>query len=276
MPELPEVERLRRELEPAMRGARFDRVILRRPDLRTRFPRRFAARLEGQTVTAVDRRAKYLLVPVSSGETLIMHLGMSGWFRVTTRGRSTGGLERLDRHDHVIFDLSNGVRVVFNDPRRFGLMDLVAAGKLPAHPTIGRLGLEPLSPEFDAETLARACAGKKTSLKAALLDQRVVAGLGNIYVSEALHVARLAPQRQASTIATPTGLPRDVAYALVKAIKLVLEDAIGRKSRPDYRGARFRVYDREGARCLRRGCRGIVRRRTQAGRSTFYCRDCQR
>jgi formamidopyrimidine-DNA glycosylase len=258
-----------------MREARLERVILRRPDLRTRFPRRFVARLEGRTVLAVERRAKYLLVPVSSGETLIMHLGMSGSFRVAV-GSSRNDRASHDRHDHVIFELSSGATVVFNDPRRFGFMDLVAARELPSHSSLGRLGPEPLSPEFDAFALARACAGKKTSLKAALLDQRVVAGLGNIYVSEALHVARLSPQRKASTIATATGAPRAAAYRLAAAIKLVLDQAIERASNARYRGGRFRVYDREDARCLRRGCRGVVRRRTQASRSTFYCPECQR
>lgn len=258
-----------------MRDARIEHVVLRRPDLRTRFPRRFAARLEGRTVLAVERRAKYLLVPVSSGETLIMHLGMSGSFRIET-GTDGGDRVEPDRHDHVIFDLSSGAAVVFNDPRRFGFMDLAAPGRLTAHPTISTLGPEPLSAAFDAPALARACAGKKTSLKAALLDQRVVAGLGNIYVSEALHVAGLAPGRQAKTIATPAGTPRDAAYRLTAAIKQVLERAIERASDASYRGARFLVYDREGERCRRRGCGGTVCRRTQAGRSTFYCRSCQR
>jgi formamidopyrimidine-DNA glycosylase len=270
VPELPEVELVRRELEPVMRGARIDRVTLRRRDLRTRFPAEFAPRLEGQTVLGVARRAKYLLVPLSSGDTLIMHLGMSGSFQVAAPASSAERPEP-DRHDHVIFDLSSGARVVFNDPRRFGFMDVVATEDLPAHPAIGRLGPEPLSAAFDAFALARACAGKRTSLKAALLDQRVVAGLGNIYVSEALHAAGLSPQRLASTIATPHGSPRDAAYRLAAAIKSVLEYAIARAD-----DARFRVYDREGARCRRRGCGGVVRRRTQGGRSTFYCRTCQR
>lgn len=275
MPELPEVELIRRELEPVMRNARIERVVLRRANLRTAFPNRFAARLEGATVVAVSRRAKYLIVPVSSGETLLMHLGMSGSFRVETAaaGRDYGHLER---HDHVVFDMSSGRLVIFNDPRRFGFMDLVPAGELSTHPRIGSLGLEPLSAAFGGAALARACAGRKISLKVALMDQRVVAGLGNIYVSEALHLARLSPERQASTIATPSGLPRDSAHRLGAAIKLVLERAIARGADTAYRGGRFRVYDREGARCLRRGCGGIVRRRTQAGRSTFYCRDCQR
>ena len=273
MPELPEVELVRRQLEPVMRDARIECVVLRRPDLRTRFPKRFIQRLEGHTVRAVSRRAKYLLVPVSSGETLIMHLGMSGSFRIET-ARSSDDPAVGDRHDHVIFGLSTGAIVVFNDPRRFGFMDLVAAGRI--HPTIATLGPEPLSAEFDAFALARGCARRKTSLKAALLDQRVVAGLGNIYVSEALHVAGLSPQRRASTIATPTGSPRDSAYRLTAAIKLVLETAIERAADANYRRARFRVYDRAGQRCRRRGCAGVVRRTTHAGRSTFYCRECQR
>ena len=283
MPELPEVETVRRELEPVMREARIDRVLLRRPDLRTRFPRRFIARLEGTTVRAVNRRAKYLLVPVSSGETLVMHLGMSGSFRVEIDGVDGDNATdaawlpaTLDRHDHVIFSLSTGASVVFNDPRRFGFMDLIRDADMPAHPTLGGLGPEPLSDAFDGGALAQACAGRKTSLKVALLDQRVVAGLGNIYASEALYVAGLSPSRRASTIATPGGAPRESAHRLAAAIKLVLEQAIERATGVRYRGARFRVYDREGIRCQRRGCAGVVRRRTQAGRSTFYCRVCQR
>ena len=269
MPELPEVELVRRDLEAVMLHVRIREVVLRRADLRMRFPPRFAARLEGRRVEAVDRRAKYLLLSMSSGETLIMHLGMSGSFRMEAHSPA----ER-DRHDHVLFEMSSGAVVVYNDPRRFGFMDIAAAGRLAEHPAISGLGPEPLSTEFDGAALARACAGKKTSLKAALMDQRVVAGLGNIYVSEALHVAGLSPSRRASTIAMPSGLPRESAHRLADAIKLVLEHAIARESAA-YRGSRFRVYDREGARCRRRGCGGVIRRRTQGGRSTFYCRDCQ-
>jgi formamidopyrimidine-DNA glycosylase len=271
VPELPEVELVRRELERVMQGARIERVVVGRPDLRTRFPRRFIARLEGHTVRRVERRAKYLLVALSSGETLIMHLGMSGSFRT-----EAGSPSARDRHDHVVFTLSNGAAVVYNDPRRFGFMDLAGPDALTRHPAITALGPEPLSASFDAAALARAVAGKNTSLKAALLDQRVAAGLGNIYVSEALHIAGLSPGRRASTIATPRGLPRESAYRLAAAIKQVLEHAIGRATDAAYRESRFRVYDREGARCRRRGCGGTVRRRTQAGRSTFYCPDCQR
>jgi formamidopyrimidine-DNA glycosylase len=175
-----------------------------------------------------------------------------------------------------MFHLSSGAAVIFNDPRRFGVMDLLRPGGLAAHRALGSLGPEPLSAEFDGHALARACAGRKTSLKVALLDQRVVSGLGNIYVSEALHLAGLSPRRRASTIATPSGAPRDAAHRLAAAIKQVLEEAIARASGGTYRSSRFRVYDREGARCRRRGCPGSIRRRTQAGRSTFYCAVCQR
>lgn len=270
VPELPEVELVRRELQPVMTGARIERVLLNRPDLRIPFPPRFRARLQGRTVVELTRRAKYLLAALSSHETLLMHLGMSGSFRVELDSAVP------DRHDHVVLHLSSGATVLFNDPRRFGLMDLIPAGQLSSHPTLSTLGPEPLSPAFDAAALARACARRKTSLKVALLDQRVVAGLGNIYVSEALHLARLSPQRQASSIATPAGAPRDSARRLAAAIKQVLELAIDRAASAAYRSSRFRVYDREGARCRRTGCPGLIRRRTQAGRSTFYCRDCQK
>lgn len=252
-----------------MAGQRFDRVLVRRPDLRAPFPARFASRISGQTALAVDRRAKYLLVPLSSGETLLMHLGMSGSFAVERRIAAAG------RHDHVEFRMSSGAIVTFTDPRRFGVMDLVAAGALADHPVLSRLGPEPLSPQFDAAALARACRRKKTPLKVALLDQRVVAGLGNIYASEALHVARLSPERAASTIATASGAPRDSARRLATAIKQVLTEAIARQTKA-YRSSRFRVYDREAERCRRAKCGGTVRRRTQAGRSTFFCPACQR
>ena len=276
MPELPEVEATRRELLPAMEAARFERVALHRGDLRTRFPRRFRARLEGCRVTGLTRRAKYLLAHLSSGETLLMHLGMSGSFRVEYGGNGSEPLADAGRHDHVVFTMSSHATVFFNDPRRFGFMDLVPAGRLDAHPSLSRLGPEPLSAGFDGAALAAACRGKKVSLKVALMDQRVVAGLGNIYVSEALHVARLSPHRKASTIATATGAPRDAAHRLAAAIKQVLEEAVERTTGEIYRASRFRVYDREGERCRQRGCEGSIRRQTQAGRSTFYCARCQR
>lgn len=254
-----------------MAGQRFVRVTVRRPDLRIPFPNRFSARLAGRTALGVQRRAKYLVVPLSSGETLLMHLGMSGSFRVARQRHESDG-----RHDHVVFEMSSGAVVTFNDPRRFGFMDLVPAAAIAEHPALSTLGPEPLSAEFDAAALARACKGKKTSLKAALLDQRVVAGLGNIYAAEALHVAGLSPERQASTIATRTGEPRASAVRLVAAIKQVLTEAIERRPARRYRASRFRVYDREAEACRRRRCGGTIERRTQAGRSTFYCPVCQR
>jgi formamidopyrimidine-DNA glycosylase len=269
MPELPEVEAVRRRLQPAMRHHRFDRVVVRRPDLRMPFPPRFAQRLSGATVLAVQRRAKYLVVPLSSRETLIAHLGMSGWFEVERERRDP------ERHDHVIFEMSSGAVVIFNDVRRFGFMDLVASDELSMYPALRELGPEPLSREFDAAALARALRGRKTPLKVALLDQRVVAGLGNIYAAEALHVARLSPERAAASLATASGAPRPPAARLVAAIKQVLEDAVARQTAKQYREARFRVYDRESERCRRAGCGGTIARRTQSGRSTFFCPRCQ-
>jgi formamidopyrimidine-DNA glycosylase len=272
MPELPEVEAVRRRLEPVMAQKRFTRVRVNRPDLRTPFPHLFGARLTGRTALAVRRRAKYLLVPISSGDTLVMHLGMSGSFEIDVQR-----IEPEDaRHDHVVFHMSSGAVVTFNDPRRFGFMDLLDAEALATHPVLGTLGPEPLSPEFNAAALARACAGRKTPLKVTLLDQRIVAGLGNIYAVEALHVAGLSPERQASTIATVSGAPRATARRLAAAIKQVLTRAIDRQSRAAYRSARFRVYDREGEPCRRARCGGTIERRTQAGRSTFFCSRCQR
>jgi formamidopyrimidine-DNA glycosylase len=265
MPELPEVEAVRRELQPVMEGARFVEVITNRPNLRTAFPPDFAARLEGQVVQALERRGKYLLAQLTSPEILVMHLGMSGSFRVNADA------DLNDRHDHVVFRMSTGATIVFNDPRRFGFMDLIPREAAVDAKGVGLLGPEPLSNEFDAVTLARACRGKKTSLKAALSDQRVVAGLGNIYVVEALHRAHLSPRRRAATIATRAGTPRESAVRLSAAIKRVLTEAIAGKY-----DERFRVYDREGKRCPTRGCSGIIRRITQSGRSTFLCPICQR
>jgi formamidopyrimidine-DNA glycosylase len=264
-----------------MSGARFTRVRLNRADLRQPFPKGFARRLRGQTVRAVTRRGKYLLARLSDGDALVMHLGMTGWFRVesssaavmTSRDRDRA-LE--NRHDHVVFTMSSGVTVTFNDPRRFGMMDLVAASHLPHHRSLATIGPEPLSRAFDASVLAAGCANRRISLKVALLDQRVVAGIGNIYASEALHLAHLSPLRRASTIATNSGAPRPACARLVTAIKSVLRRAISLKESPRYRESRFRVYDHEGERCPTPGCRGTIVRAWQAGRSTFYCPICQR
>jgi formamidopyrimidine-DNA glycosylase len=293
MPELPEVETVRRGLQPVMEGARIVKAEARRGDLRRPLPKDFVKRLEGRTVTGLGRRAKYLLADLSSGEVLMMHLGMSGSFRVIQeKGEKTPGDFHHPRaedraHDHIVFHMSSGARIAFNDPRRFGLMLLVPRTELADHPLMKAIGPEPLGNEFDAAMLAAACRGKKTSLKAALSDQKVVAGLGNIYVCEALHRARLSPKRQASTIATRAGAPTARAEVLVSAIKAVLQDAIkaGGSSLRDHRQTdgelgyfqhHFRVYDREGAPCVTPGCKGTVKRIVQTGRSTFYCPTCQK
>lgn len=292
MPELPEVETVRRGLAPAMQGKRFLNIEVRRRDLRWPLPKNFAQRLKGKTVTGLGRRAKYLLVDLSSGDVLVMHLGMSGSFHVFQEGDKRLGHYHHERrkdiaHDHVVFHMASGATVTFNDPRRFGSMKIVARDKLEAEPLLRGLGPEPLGNEFDAAMLARACRGKKTSLKAALLDQRIVAGLGNIYVCEALHRAMLSPKRQASTIAGKGGAPNERAERLVAGIKAVLHAAIkdGGSSLRDHRLTdgdlgmfqhNFRVYDREGQPCRTLGCRGAVKRIVQNGRSTFYCPTCQK
>jgi len=293
MPELPEVETVRRGLASAMEGARFAKVDVRRGDLRWPLPKDFARRLTGKTVTGLGRRAKYLLADLSSGDVLLMHLGMSGSFHVfqdgggTTPARYYHEHAKHAAHDHVVFHMSSGAIVTFNDPRRFGSMKVVPRSRLEAEPPLNRLGPEPLGNEFDAAMLARACQHKKTSLKAALLDQQVVAGLGNIYVCEALQRARLSPKRMAATIAGRTGAPNQRAEQLVQGIKAVLHAAIkdGGSSLRDHRLTdgelgmfqhHFRVYDREGEQCRTPGCRGIVKRIVQNGRSTFYCPTCQK
>jgi formamidopyrimidine-DNA glycosylase len=288
MPELPEVETVRRGLALAMEGASFKKVEVRDRRLRWPIAKDFEKRLTGKTVDGLGRRAKYLLADLSSGDVLIMHLGMSGSFRVGKDAKP--GVYYHERskstaHDHVVFHLSNGATVTFNDPRRFGSMKLVARAKLEHEPLLRSLGPEPLGNEFDAAMLAKACAEKKTSLKAALSDQRVVAGLGNIYVCEALFRARLSPKRIASTIADRNDKPNQRAQALVEAIKAVLNDAIkaGGSSLRDHRRAdgslgdfqhNFQVYDREGEPCP--NCKGKVKRIVQTGRSTFYCPRCQK
>jgi formamidopyrimidine-DNA glycosylase len=293
MPELPEVETVRRGLQPVMEGAKIVQAEARRKDLRFPFQKDFSARLNGQTVTGLGRRAKYLLADLASGDVLLMHLGMSGSFRIRKPGdENTPGVfhhprDKDEAHDHVVFHMSSGADVVFNDPRRFGYMKIIARNAMDEEPLLQGLGPEPLGNAFDAAMLARSCAGKKTSLKAALLDQRVVAGLGNIYVCEALFRAHLSPRRQAATLATKKGEPTDQAKHLVEAIHAVLNEAIkaGGSSLRDHRQASgelgyfqhsFQVYDREGEPCRTKGCGGIVRRFTQNGRSTFWCPKCQK
>jgi len=293
MPELPEVETVRRGLQPAMEGARFTKVEMRRPDLRFPLPKNFVERLEGQTVTGLGRRAKYLMADLSSGEVLIMHLGMSGSFHVlhgadaATPGKFHHERGKLGNHDHIVFEMSSGATVTFNDPRRFGFMKLVERGKMDNEPMISLLGPEPLGNAFDAAMLAMACKGKKTSIKAALLDQQIVAGLGNIYVCEALHRAHVSPKRMASALSNRKGEPVERTALLVDAIKLVLQDAIkaGGSSLRDHRQTdgdlgyfqhHFRVYDREDEKCPTPKCKGTIKRLVQTGRSTFYCPVCQK
>ena len=292
MPELPEVETVRRGLQPAMEGMTIVRAETRRKDLRFPFQADFVARLEGQAVTGLGRRAKYLLADLASGDVLLMHLGMSGSFRVIDAAGATapGGFHfpRDERraHDHVSFTMSSGVEIVFNDPRRFGYMKVIARRGLDDEPLLKGLGPEPLGNAFDAAMLAHSCRDKKTSLKAALLDQRVVAGLGNIYVCEALFRAHLSPRRLAATLALRTGAPTERAVRLVEAIHDVLNQAIkaGGSSLRDHRQTSgelgyfqhsFQVYDREGDKCPTPGCKGTVKRFTQNGRSTFWCPSCQ-
>ena len=293
MPELPEVETVRRGLAPVLVGATIVQVEQRRPDLRFPFPDAFADRLADRRVVALERRAKYLQARLDDGQVLVMHLGMSGSFRIVAgivtsmpgvfhQARST---DRV--HDHVVFGLSNDIRVVYNDPRRFGFMLLVAGDALAAHPLFAGLGVEPLDETFDGAALARLFAGRTTPLKAALLDQRLIAGLGNIYVCEALHRAGLSPRRAAGTLVRRDGTPTVRAHKLAAIIREVLLEAVasGGSSLRDHRQAdgslgyfqhSFRVYDRLDHPCPNLACAGIVRRIVQSGRSTFFCASCQR
>ena len=297
MPELPEVETVRRGLVPALVGATIDAVDQRRPDLRFPFPEGFRERLTGRRVAALDRRAKYLLARLDDATVLIMHLGMSGSFRIEGRidrcdavlapGTFHHSRSALKTHDHVVFTLSNGARIVYNDPRRFGFMLLVAEADLAVHPFFARLGLEPLGDALDGAALARIFAGRATPLKAALLDQTLIAGLGNIYVCEALHRAGLSPRRAAGTLAKRDGTPARSAETLARVIKDVLLEAVeaGGSSLRDHRRTdgtlgyfqhAFRVYDRLDDPCPNIKCSGVVKRIVQGGRSTFFCSMCQR
>ena len=289
MPELPEVETVMRGLAPALVGARIERVEQRRANLRFAFPERFVARLEGRRIEALNRRAKYILARLDGEETLILHLGMSGSFRIdeANPGLFAHKRSKLAAHDHVVLHVSGGRRVTYNDPRRFGFMLLAATDLLDAHPLFAALGMEPLGGMFDAAALARALAGKAAPLKAALLDQTLIAGLGNIYVCEALHRARLSPMRAAGSIVGARGAPKVGAMRLAAAIPAILEEAIraGGSTLRDHQGAdgalgyfqhAFAVYGREGAACPRPGCRGTIARIVQSARSTFYCPTCQK
>jgi len=283
MPELPEVETVRRGLEPVMAGDVIARAVVNRPDLRWPLTEGMASRLEGVTVTALRRRSKYILADLSSGETLIVHLGMSG--RMLISGHAIGQFHHdhpaPQKHDHVILEMANGARITFNDARRFGAMDLAQTASVEDHWLLRDLGPEPLGNAFDGPYLAARLNGRNTPVKSALLDQRIVAGLGNIYVCEVLHRSGISPRRRAGNISSAR------AAGLVPVIRDVLNEAIeaGGSSLRDYRQAdgelgyfqhTFRVYDREGEPCRTTECSGVIRRVVQSGRSSFYCPSCQR
>jgi formamidopyrimidine-DNA glycosylase len=291
MPELPEVETVRKGLQTVLEGKRFTRVETRRGDLRVPFPKDFAKRLTGRKIARLWRRAKYLLGDLDGGETLVVHLGMSGHMSVYASGRERKlgnylfepalGSAGQGKHDHVVMETDAPALIVFTDHRRFGLMTLIKTDKLDQDPLFKDLGIEPLSDDFDVAYLNAALKGKRTPIKAALLDQRVVAGLGNIYVCEALFRARLSPKRQAAKVTGARAAP------LVTAIKAVLKEAIkaGGSSLRDHKRVdgelgyfqhHFAVYDREGKKCTKRGCKGTIKRIVQSGRSTFFCPACQK
>ena len=294
MPELPEVETVRRGLSAAMTGETIRTVTQNRPDLRFPFPDLFAERLTGRRIEAVGRRAKYLMIDLDDGTVLASHLGMTGSFRLERRdeagsvpGRYYQALPQAAAHDHVRFDLSGGLSVTYNDPRRFGFMTLLARADVAAHPLFRHIGIEPLGNAFGGDELARLLAGKTAPLKAALLDQRLIAGLGNIYVCEALHRAGLSPRRTAGSIVRRDGGPTRRTRRLAETIRDVLTEAVaaGGSTLRDYRHADgalgtfqhgFRAYDREGDPCTTPRCRGIISRIVQSGRSTFFCAQCQR
>lgn len=288
MPELPEVETVRRGLIPEMEGRVIERAIQNRPDLRWPLPERFVERLTGKRVERIGRRGKYLLLELDSGETLIVHLGMSGRFLIHSGGEAREGAvfhqsvgENSGKHDHVIIEIEGGGRAIFNDARRFGAMDLWPTAKIETHKFFVGMGPEPLSNAFSGAHLVEEFAGRRTSIKAALLDQRRIAGLGNIYVCEALYAAKLSPHRAAGSLSAKE------CMLLAKVIRQVLETAIkaGGSSLRDFHGASgelgyfqhaFKVYDREGEPCVNPKCKGRVERSVQSARSTFYCTLCQK
>jgi formamidopyrimidine-DNA glycosylase len=288
MPELPEVETVRRGLEPVLVGNGFSRVEQRRPDLRFPFPKRFAERLEGRNVEALDRRAKYLLARLDDGEVLVMHLGMTGRFTIDRDADTKSERQRkIPKHEHIVFHLTDGTAIRYADTRRFGLMDLIPGATLNDHALFKGLGVEPLGEDLTPEWFAEKLKGKATPIKAALFDQRLIAGIGNIYACEALHRAGISPLRLAGTLATKSGKPTKKTGALVDAIKSVLVSAIkaGGSSLRDYRGAdgklgrfqhSFKVYGREGKPCRKTACSGTITRVVQSGRSTFHCPTCQK
>lgn len=296
MPELPEVETVKRGLAPSMEGRLLTRLDLRRPDLRFPLPADFAARVEGRRIVSLSRRAKYLLIDLEDGLSILSHLGMSGSYRIERQdetglpGQFHMARSRDEKHDHVVFHLDgaegDSVKVIYNDPRRFGFMDLVERRDMDRHAAFAGLGPEPVGNALDADYLAGRFKSKAQPLKSALLDQRVIAGLGNIYVCEALWRAHLSPAKSAGALVSADGRPVTALEDLTVAIRTVIAEAIeaGGSSLRDHIQAdgslgyfqhRFNVYDREGEPCRTAGCNGTVQRMTQAGRSTFYCPDCQ-
>lgn len=283
MPELPEVETVVRGLRPKLEGRVLERVEQRRPDLRFPLPQDFAGRVTGRRVERILRRAKYMLIFLDDGQVLLCHLGMSGRMTIVEpparKGGKAGTRPPLDKHDHIVFTTEAGVEVRFNDARRFGIMDLLSEDALQAHPLLRDLGPEPLGNDFNGPALAAALKGRRSPIKAALLDQRVVAGLGNIYVCEALHAAGISPRRQAYTVQGGR------AEKLAAAVRRVLTRAIqaGGSSLRDYVQAdgelgyfqhEWTVYGREDEPC--KACGAAIKRLVQSGRSTFYCPRCQR
>ena len=278
MPELPEVETVVRGLARQMVGHRIVRVEKNRPDLRTMMPADLVARIEGRGVEAVRRRAKYILVDLDDGAVVIAHLGMSGRITISAPGAAPN---RRDPHDHVVFHLDDGTVIRFNDARRFGRIDLADRATLADHPLLADIGPEPLDAGFDGPVLAAALAGRRTPIKAALLDQRVVAGIGNIYACEALHMARLSPSRLAATVAGAradrlVAAIRDVLGRAIEAGGSSLRDYVQTSGELGYFQHAWVVYGREGEPCPRCAAPTPVRRLTQSGRSTFYCARCQR
>lgn len=283
MPELPEVETVRRGMAPVMEGARIRKAQINRPDLRFPFPENMAKRLEGAQVLRLWRRSKYILVDLDTGESLLIHLGMSG--RILISGAPQGNFVHdhpvAEKHDHVVIDLDNGARITFNDPRRFGAMDLLDTETSDKHPLLASIGPEPLGNAFHEDYLIEKFKDRNTPIKSALLDQKIIAGLGNIYVCEALYRAGISPKRKTRAVS------KERVKALVPIIRTVLEEAIsaGGSSLKDFRQAdgelgyfqhNFDVYGREGEACRTPDCKTPVERAVQSGRSSFYCPKCQR
>jgi formamidopyrimidine-DNA glycosylase len=283
MPELPEVETVRQGLRPALEGARLTRVVQRRPDLRFPLPDKFARRLTGARVVRLDRRAKYLMAELDTGETWTTHLGMTGRFTIDDArpGRFQRRAPTGDKHEHLVFETDAGARIGFSDARRFGYMNLIPTAEIETHPWFKELGPEPLGNGFNAAHLAEAFDGRVQNVKATLLDQRVVAGLGNIYVCEALFRAGISPKKPAGKLKADrlerlTVVVRDVIAEAIEAGGSTLRDFANVEGELGYFQHRFRIYGREGEACVTPGCGGTVKRIVQGGRSTFYCPRCQR